>query len=62
MILLRHCPEEGGGNKEMFSKTDHGSLARIVLKAVCLMGVLRKARTKPLTERLSEPVTQEEQA
>lgn len=52
------CTEEGGGNKEMLSKTDHRSLARIVLMAVCLMG---KVRTRLLTDRLGELVTQEGQ-
>lgn len=42
----------------MFSKTDHRSLARIVLMAVRLMG---KARTKLLTDRLGELVTKEGQ-
>lgn len=46
MVLLRHYPEEGSGNKEMFSKTDHRSLARIMLKAVCLVDVSGKARVK----------------
>lgn len=55
---LRPYSEEGSGNKEMFSKTDHRSLARIVLMAVRLMG---KARTKLLTDRLGELVTKEGQ-